>query len=46
VQSDYVKVAYEGFVTQTAKIGALYSDLAQEAFKPFESYVKKTAVAE
>jgi hypothetical protein len=46
LQSDYVKAAYEGFVTQSAKIGALYSDLAQEAFKPFESYVNKTAVAE
>lgn len=45
VQSDYVK-AYEGFAAQTAKIGALYTDLAREVFKPFESYVNKAAVAE
>lgn len=46
VQSDYVKTAYEGFAAQTAKIGALYTDLAREVFKPFESYVNKAAVAE
>src|SRR5260370_35796256 len=45
VQSDYVKTAYEGFVSQSAKLGELYSDLAQEAYKPFESYVSKAAVA-
>ena len=41
VQSDYFKTAYEGFVSQTAKLGELYSDLAQEAYKPFENYVSK-----
>jgi hypothetical protein len=45
VQSDYVKTAYEGFVSQSTKLGQLYSDLAQEAYKPFESYVSKAAVA-
>jgi hypothetical protein len=45
VQSDYFKTAYEGFVSQTAKLGELYSDLAQEAYKPFENYVNKAAVA-
>lgn len=45
VQSDYLKTAYEGFVSQTAKLGELYSDLAQEAYKPFESYVSKASVA-
>jgi phasin family protein len=45
VQSEYVKTAYEGFVSQSAKLGELYSDLAQEAYKPFESYVSKAAVA-
>ena len=44
VQSDYLKTAYEGFVSQSAKIGELYSDLAQEAYKPFEGYVNKAAV--
>jgi phasin family protein len=37
VQSDYLKTAYEGFVTQSAKLGQLYVDLAQELYKPIES---------
>jgi len=45
VQSDYFKAAYEGFVSQSAKLGELYSDLAQETYKPFESYVSKAAAA-
>lgn len=36
VQSDYLKSAYEGFVAQSAKIGQLYADLAQETYKSFE----------
>jgi hypothetical protein len=43
VQSDYFKTAYEGLVSRSAKLGALYSDLAQEAYKPFENYVSKAA---
>ena len=45
VQSDYLKAAYESFVSETAKLGELYADWAQEAYKPFESYVSRTAVA-
>ncbi len=45
VQSDYFKSAYEGFVSQTAKLGQLYSDLAHEAYKPIEGYVSKATVA-
>jgi hypothetical protein len=45
VQSQYFKTAYEGFVSQSAKLGALYSDLAQEAYKPFEGYVSKMPAA-
>ena len=45
VQTEYFKSAYEGFVSQTAKLGELYTGLAQEAYKPFESYVNKTAAA-
>src|SRR5690349_6225155 len=37
VQSDYLKATYEGFVAQATKFGDLYADLAQEAYKPFES---------
>jgi len=43
VQSDYFKTAYEGLVSRSAKLGELYSDLAQEAYKPFENYVSKAA---
>jgi hypothetical protein len=44
VQSDYFKTAYEGLVSQSAKLGELYTDMAQEAYKPFESFVNKAAV--
>jgi len=44
VQSDYVKSAYEGFVSQSTKLGELYAGVAQEAYKPFESYIAKVSV--
>jgi hypothetical protein len=44
VQSDYFKTSYESFVSQATKLGELYSDLAQEAYKPFEGYLNKAAV--
>jgi hypothetical protein len=43
VQSDYVKTAYEGFVAEATKLGELYSDLAKEAYKPFEGQWGKAA---
>jgi phasin family protein len=43
VQSDYVKAAYEHFVTQATKFGELYAGLAQEAYKPFEANMTKAA---
>jgi hypothetical protein len=44
VQADYLKSAYEGFVAQSAKVGQLYVDLAQELYKPYEAqWVKATA---
>ena len=36
VQSDYVRRAYEGLVAQTTKLGELYADLAQQAYKSFD----------
>jgi hypothetical protein len=45
VQSDYFKTAYEGFVAQSTRLGELYSELAQEVYKPFEGYVSKASVA-
>jgi hypothetical protein len=41
VQQDYLKSAYEGFVAEANKIGALYVDFAKEVYKPFESYIAK-----
>lgn len=44
IQSAYLKGAYEGFVSQSSKLGSLYVDLAREACKPFEGqFAKATA---
>jgi hypothetical protein len=45
LQQAYFKNAYEGFVTQATKIGALYADLVKETCKPFEGYVAKITPA-
>ena len=37
VQTEYAKTAYEGLVDEATKLGGLYSDLAKETYKPFES---------
>ena len=36
VQTEYAKTAYEGFVAEATKLSELYSNLAKEAYKPFE----------
>ncbi len=41
IQTTYAKSAYEGFVAQATKLGELYSDLAKESYKPFESFAGK-----
>jgi hypothetical protein len=41
IQGEYVRTAYEGFVARTAKLGELYATLAQESYRPFESYLTK-----
>jgi len=41
VQTEFAKTAYEGFVAEATKIGELYSDLAKEAYKPFETLMAK-----
>jgi phasin family protein len=41
VQSEYAKAAYEGFVAETNKLGELYSALAKESYKPFETLMAK-----
>ncbi|MGD9845808.1 MAG: phasin family protein [Variibacter sp.] len=45
VQTDYLKAAYEGFVTRSTKIGSLYADLAKDAYKPIETYLSKATPA-
>ncbi len=41
IQTEYVKSAYETFVSKAAKIGELYADVAKEAMKPVEGYWAK-----
>ncbi len=45
VQTDYVKSAYEGFVSEATKLGDLYSDFAKETYKPFESVLSRGQAA-
>ena len=45
LQTDYMKSAYEGFVAQSTKLGELYTNLAKDAFKPYEGLVAKANVA-
>ena len=42
IQTEFAKTAYETFVTESQKIGALYGDLAKRSYKPFGSFVAKT----
>ena len=41
VQTEFAKTAYETFVTESQKIGGLYSDLAKQSYKPFGDLVAK-----
>ncbi len=43
VQQGYLKDVYEGFVSEAAKVGELYADLAKEAYKPYENLFTKVA---
>ena len=45
IQTEFAKSAYETFVAESQKIGALYSDLAKQAYKPVEGLVAKFASA-
>jgi hypothetical protein len=44
VQTEYAKTAYEDYIAQMAKFGELYTNLAKEVFKPFESYIAKASI--
>ena len=41
LQTEYAKSAYEGFVAEASKIGEMYTAMAKESYKPFESLLAK-----
>ncbi|MFA6267985.1 MAG: phasin family protein [Pseudolabrys sp.] len=41
LQTEYAKAAYEGLVAESSKLGEMYSALAKESYKPFESMMAK-----
>jgi hypothetical protein len=41
IQTEFAKTAYETFVAESQKVGALYGDLAKQSFKPFGGGVEK-----
>jgi hypothetical protein len=41
IQTEFAKTAYETFVTESQKIGALYGDLARQSYKPFGGFIAK-----
>lgn len=43
VQTEFAKSAYEGFVAQATKMTELYTDMAKEAYKPYEGVFGKFA---
>ncbi|MBA4788483.1 MAG: phasin family protein [Rhizobiales bacterium] len=42
IQQSYLKTSYEGLVAEATKLGTLYSDLAKEAYKPYQGLFAKT----
>ena len=42
IQTDFAKSAFETFMTESQKIGALYRDLAAESCKPFGGFLART----
>ena len=41
IQQGYFKAAYEAAVSETTKLGELYSDLCKQAYKPYEAVFAK-----
>ena len=41
VQTEFAKSVYETFVAESQKIAGLYSDLAEQTFKPLEGIVAR-----
>ena len=42
IQTEFAKSAFESFMTESQKIGALYRDLAAQSYKPFGGFLAKT----
>jgi hypothetical protein len=45
IQTAYVKEAYEGFVAYSAKVGELFTVIAKDSVKPYETMVSKATAA-
>ena len=41
IQTEFAKSAFETFMAESQKIGALYRDLATESYKPFAGFLAK-----
>lgn len=41
IQADFAKTSFDGFVSQMTRIGEMYTDMAKDAYKPFETLVAK-----
>jgi hypothetical protein len=41
IQTEYLRSSYEDFVAEAAKFGELYTDMARQAYQPFESALRK-----
>jgi hypothetical protein len=44
IQSQYAKMAYEGYVAELTKLGEMYAGLTRNAYKPVEQAAAKAAV--
>ena len=44
IQTEYLKSAYEGFVAYASKVGELYTNLAKDTVKPYETIFAKAQV--
>ena len=45
LQTEYAKSAFETFMAESQKIGALYRDLAVQSYKPFGGFLAKRTPA-
>ena len=41
IQTEFAKSAFEMFIVESQKIGALYRDLATQSYKPFGGFLAK-----